>query len=86
MKEIEFDIKKSPFSKFFSFRYSKIDTQNLWNFSKENNLSFFILSLGALLQGLSSVPKLRKRIIDDKAMEFQSLDVVITIMDKNEIS
>ncbi len=87
MKELDFDINKSPFSNFFTSRFSisaRIDAKFAWDYACENDLSFFILSLGCLLKGLNSVPELRRRIIDGKAIEFDSLDGVTPIMNKNE--
>lgn len=87
MKEIDFDINQSPFSNFFTSRFSissKVDAQYAWDFAKENDLSFFIVSLSCLLRGLNSVPELRRRIIDSKAVEYDQLDAITPIMDKNE--
>ncbi|MBF4469750.1 MAG: chloramphenicol acetyltransferase [Methanobrevibacter arboriphilus] len=87
MKELDFNIKESPFSDFFTSRFSmsfRIDVQNAWEYSEDNNLSFFILSLGCLLCGLNSIPELRRRIINGKAFEFDKIDAVTPIMDEDE--
>ena len=87
MKEIDFDINESPFKNFLSSRYSissKIDIKNLWSYSKENDLSFFITSLGCLINSLNSVSVLRRRIIDGKVIEFDKLDAITPIIDTND--
>lgn len=87
MKELDFDLKDSPFSNFFTSRCSisaRINVKNVLNFCNEKNLSFFVLSLGCLLSGLNSVPELRRRILNGKAIEFDKLDAIVPIMDKDE--
>lgn len=88
MKELDFNVNDSPFSNFFTSRTSmsaRINVKNALSFCKENDLSFFIISLGCLLAGLNSVPELRRRIVDDKAVEFDELDAITPIMDADEL-
>ena len=85
MKEIEFDLENNPFINFLSSRYTmsaRINVENLWIKSKEQDLSFFVMSLGALMNALNDIPQMRRRIIDGKVIEFESLDAVCPIMDK----
>jgi len=87
MKEIEFDLENNPFINFLSSRYTmsaRVNVEDMWNYSKENNLSFFIMSLGALMNSLNAIPEMRRRIIDDKVIEFSSLDAVCPIMNKEQ--
>ena len=87
MKEIEFDLENNPFINFLSSRYTmsaRVNVENLWIKSKEQDLSFFVMSLGALMNALNDVPEMRSRIIDGKVIEFESLDAVCPIMDKEE--
>ena len=87
MKEIDFDLENNPFINFLSSRYSmsaRIDVENLWIKSKEQDLSFFVMSLGALMNALNDIPQMRRRIIDGGVIEFESLDAVCPIMDKDE--
>ena len=87
MKEIEFDLENNPFINFLSSRYTmsaRINVENLWIKSKEQDLSFFVMSLGALMNALNDIPQMRRRIIDGKVIEFESLDAVCPIMDKEE--
>ena len=87
MKKIDFDLENNPFINFKSARYSmsaRINVEKLWKFTKENDYSFFILSLGCLMNAVNSVPKLRRRIIDEKAIEYDYLDGVCPIMNDDE--
>lgn len=87
MKEIEFDLENNPFINFLSSRYTmsaRVNVENLWIKSKEQDLSFFVMSLGALMNALNDIPQMRRRIIDGKVIEFESLDAVCPIMDKEE--
>ena len=87
MKEIEFDLENNPFINFLSSRYTmsaRVNVENLWIKSMEQDLSFFVMSLGALMNALNDIPQMRRRIIDGKVIEFESLDAVCPIMDKEE--
>ena len=87
MKEIDFDLENNPFINFLSSRYTmsaRINVENLWIKSKEQDLSFFVMSLGALMNALNDIPQMRRRIIDGGVIEFESLDAVCPIMDKDE--
>ncbi|MCC7553855.1 MAG: chloramphenicol acetyltransferase [Methanobacteriaceae archaeon] len=87
MKEVDFNLEKSPFKDFLSSRYSmtsKIDVSKTWNFAKENNLSFFILSLGCLTNALNSIPEMKRRIINGKVIEFDKLDAITPILNEKE--
>lgn len=87
MKELDINIDENPFRNFLSSRCMlsvRINVEKLWNYSKENDLSFFILSLGMILSGLNEVPVLKRRIIDNKAVEYDYLDAVCPIMDEEK--
>ena len=89
MKEIDFNLDENPFINFLSSRYSmsaRINVEKLWNYCKANDKSFFVMSLGCLMNAVNSVPQLKRRIIDGKAIEHDHLDGVTPIMDEeNEI-
>ena len=73
MKEIEFNLDKNPFINFLSARYTmsaRINVEKLWNWCHENNKSFFIMSLGCLMNAVNSVPELKRRIINKKVIEY----------------
>ena len=89
MREIEFDLKNNPFINFQSARYAmsaRLNVEKLWKWCHENDKSFFVMSLGCLLNAVNSVPQLKRRIIDGKVIEYDYLDGVSPIMDEdNEI-
>ncbi|WP_407420889.1 CatA-like O-acetyltransferase [Methanobrevibacter sp.] len=83
MKKIDFDLKNNPFIDFESSRYTmsaRINAENLWKFCKKNDYSFFILSLGCLMNGVNSVASLKRRIINEEAVEYDYLEGVSPIM------
>ena len=87
MKEIDFDLENNPFINFFSSRYTmsaRLDVEDMWNYSKENNLSFFIMSLGALMNSLNKIPQMKRRIVNEKVIEYSLLDAVCPIMNKEQ--
>ena len=87
MKEIEFNLDENPFINFQSTRYSmsaRVNVEKLWNWCHENDKSFFIMSLGCLMNAVNSVDELKRRIIDNKAVEFNYLDGVTPIMNEDE--
>ncbi len=87
MREIEFNLDENPFINFQSARYSmsaRVNVEKLWNWCHENDKSFFIMSLGCLMNAVNSVDELKRRIIDNKAVEFDYLDGVTPIMNEKE--
>ena len=87
MKEIEFNLDENPFINFQSTRYSmsaRVNVEKLWNWCHENDKSFFIMSLGCLMNAVNSVDELKRRIIDNKPVEFDYLDGVTPIMNEDE--
>lgn len=86
MREIEFNLEENPFINFLTSRYSisaRLNVEKLWNYCKENDKSFFVMSLGCLMNAVNSVPQLKRRIIDGKAIEFDYLEGVSPIMDES---
>jgi len=89
MKEIDFDLEKNPFINFASARYAmsaRVNVLKLWKYCKNNDKSFFIMTLGCLMKSVNSIPQLKRRIIDRKVIEYDYLEGVSPIMDdENEI-
>ena len=89
MREIEFNLDENPFIDFLSARYAmsaRVNVEKMWNWCHENDKSFFIMSMGCLMNAVNSVPELKRRIIDGKVVEYDYLDGVSPIMDEgNEI-
>ena len=85
MKEIEFNLDENPFINFLSARYAmsaRVNVEKLWKWCHENDKSFFIMSMGCLMNAVNSVPELKRRIIDGKAIEYDYLDGLSPIMDE----
>lgn len=89
MREIEFDLENNPFINFLSARYAisaRVNVEKLWNWCHDNDKSFFVMSLGCLMNAVNSVPQLKRRIISDKVIEYDYLEALSPIMDEgNEI-
>ena len=86
MREIEFNLDENPFINFLSSRYAmsaRIDVEKMWKWCHENDKSFFIMSLGCLMNATNSVDQLKRRIIDGKVIEYDYLEGVSPIMDEN---
>lgn len=87
MREIEFNLDENPFINFLSSRYSmsaRLNVEKLWKYCKSSDESFFILSLGCLMNAVNSVDEFKRRIIDDKVIEFDYLEGTTPIMNENE--
>ena len=89
MRELDFNLNDNPFINFHTSRYAmsaRVNVEKAWKYCKEDDTSFFIMSLGCVLNAVNSVPQLRRRIIDGKVIEYDYLDGVTPIMDEeNEI-
>ena len=87
MREIEFNLNENPFTNFLSSRYAmsaRVDVEKMWKWCHENDKSFFVMSLGCLMNAVNSVPALKRRIIDGKAIEYDYVEGVSPIMDEGE--
>ena len=85
MREIEFNLDENPFINFLSARYAisaRVNVESMWKWCHENDKSFFIMSLGCLMNAVNSVPELKRRIIDGKAVEYDYLEGLTPIMDE----
>jgi chloramphenicol O-acetyltransferase type A len=87
MKKLDMKIEESPFYNFQNARTHitfKINAQKTYNYCKKNNLSFFTVSLGLLLKGLNDIPELRRKIINNQAVEFDKIDGITPLLDENK--
>ena len=87
MREIEFNLSENPFRNFLSSRYAmsaRINVEKMWNWCHENDRSFFVMSMGCLMNAVNSVDALKRRIIDGKVIEYDYLDGVCPIMNEGE--
>ena len=86
MKEIEFNLDENPFIDFLSSRYSmsaRVNVEKMWNWCHENDRSFYVMSMGCLLNASNRIPQFKRRIIDGKVYEFDYLEATTPIMDEN---
>ena len=70
---------------FLSSRYAisaRVNVESMWNWCHENDKSFFVMSLGCLMNAVNSVDALKRRIIDGKAIEYDYLEGLSPIMDE----
>ena len=85
MREIEINLDENPFLNFLSARYTmsaRINVEKLWKWCHDNDKSFFVMSLGCLMNAVNRVPQLKRRIFDGKVYEFDYLEGVSPIMDE----
>ena len=85
MKELEFNLDENPFMDFLSSRYAmsaRVNVEKLWKWCKSNDKSFFIMSMGCLMNATNSVPQLKRRILNGKVYEYDYLEGVCPIMDE----
>ncbi len=86
MREIEFNLDENPFRNILSSRYNmsaRVNVEKLWKYCKKNDKSFFVMSLGCLMNAVNTVPAFKRRIIDGKVIEFDYLEGTSPIMDEN---
>lgn len=87
MREIDINLNENPFINFFSARYAmsaRINVEKMWKWCHENDRSFFVMSLGCLMNAVNSVPQLKRRIIDGKAIEHEFLEGLTPIMNEDK--
>ena len=85
-KILDISVSKLPFLDFFCSRYSmtvKIKAINTYNFAKKNNIPFFNLTLACLLEAINKIPEFKRRIIDNKVIEYENLNAVTPILQKD---
>lgn len=87
MKKLDFDLKNNPFINFQSARYAmsaRVNVEKLWKWCHENDKSFYVMSMGCILNAVNSVPQLKRRILNNEAIEHDYLDGVTPIMDEDK--
>lgn len=87
MREIDLNLDENPFINFLSARYAmsaRINVEKMWKWCHENDKSFFVMSLGCLMNAVNSVPELKRRIVDGKAIEHDFLEGLTPIMNEEK--
>jgi len=83
--------RKSHFEFFKNFdtpKYSlsiNSDITNLYNYAKKNNISFFLLSLYAILKAANNIKEFRQRLVNNQVVEFEKLVCSTPIMTKDDL-
>ncbi|NOQ91090.1 MAG: chloramphenicol acetyltransferase [Flavobacteriaceae bacterium] len=82
----QYDFFKNYDDPFFNLT-THIDVTNLYDYCKEKNISFFLACLYVSLESANEILEFRLRIINDKLMEFESIDIGSTVLnDDNSFS
>lgn len=61
-----------------------VKAQILFDFAKDRNESFFQLCLFAILRAANKIPELKRRTLDDRVIEYDSINVMTPIITKDE--
>ncbi len=86
-KIIKEKVENLPFNDFHTTRYQmtfKVNATKTYDYAKEEDLSFFNISLAILLEGINSVPEMKRRIINNKIIEYEKLDAVTPILKEDK--
>ncbi len=59
---------------------SDVKCKNLYDFSKENNFSFFNLSVAAIYKTLESIPELKQYIVNGECREYEQTNIIIPLI------
>lgn len=82
-KVLDIDVDDLPFSDFLTSRYSmtvRVNAEETYNLSKNEDISFFNLTLACILEALNDIPEFKYRIIDDKVVEYEKINAISPIM------
>lgn len=85
-KVLDIDVDDLPFSDFLTSRYSmtvRVNAEETYNLSKNEDISFFNLTLACILEALNEIPEFKYRIIDDKVVEYEKINAISPIMQDN---
>ena len=85
-KELNIKVEELPFQDFLTSRYSmtvRVNAQNTYEYSKENNIPFFNMTAACILEAINEIPEFKRRIIDDKVYEYEKINAVSPIMQED---
>ena len=60
------------------------DVTNLYQFSKLNNLSFFLSNLYCAMETVNEIPEFKRRILEGKVVEYDVVNIGSTILHEDE--
>ena len=84
--ELDIKVEELPFQDFLTSRYSmtvRVNAQNTYDFTKENNISFFDMTVACILEAINEIPEFKRRIIDNKVYEYEKINAVSPIMQED---
>lgn len=85
-KLLNIDVKDLPFKNFFTSRYSmtvRVNAKSTYNLAKKEDVSFFNLTLAAMLEGINEIPEFKRRILNGQVFEYEKINAVTPIMQKD---
>lgn len=85
-KVLDIDVNELPFGDFLTSRYSmtvRVNAQKTYEMAKSENIPFFNLTSACILEALNEIPEFRWRIIDGEVVEFEAINGVSPIMQKD---
>lgn len=85
-KELDVKIEELPFQDFLTSRYSmtvRVNAQNTYEYSKENNIPFFNMTAACILEAVNEIPEFKRRIINNKVYEYEKINAVSPIMQED---
>ncbi len=83
---LDIDVDELPFGDFLTSRYSmtvRIDAQETYEMAKRENIPFFNLTSACILEALNEIPEFRWRIIGGEVVEYEMINGVSPIMQKD---
>lgn len=84
--ELDIKVEELPFQDFLTSRYSmtvRVNAKNSYDFAKENNVSFFNMTVACILEAINEIPEFKRRIIDNKVYEYEKINAVSPIMQED---
>lgn len=85
-KELNIKLEELPFNDFLTTRYTmtvRLKAQNTYDYAEKNNISFFNMIAACILEAINEIPEFKRRIIDDKVIEYEKMNAIIPIMQKD---
>ena len=85
-RKSQYDFFKTYDDPFFNLT-TELDVSNLYDYCKNNQLSFFLACLYFAVESANEILEFRLRIVDDKLFEFEYIDIGSTVLnDDNSFS
>lgn len=85
-KLLNIDVKDLPFQNFLTSRYSmtvRVNAKPTYNLAKKEDVSFFNLTLAAMLEGINEIPEFKRRILNGQVFEYEKINAVTPIIQKD---